>query len=70
MRFPMKRMSWYSKVLWITDPALMNKSALNRACVKRWKNASSGQPKERMVIISPSWLSVERAIIFFISVSR
>jgi len=48
-------------------PAHRNRRALNRACVIRWKKASVGAPIARLVIITPSCLRVERAIIFFIS---
>lgn len=31
----------------------------------RWKKARLGEPSPRLAIITPSWLSVDRAIIFF-----
>lgn len=49
------------------DPAARNKRALNRACVIRWKNASVGRLRPRLLIITPNWERVDKAIIFFIS---
>jgi len=43
----------------------MNNSALNNACVTRWKNAKFGSPIPILLIITPSCLRVERAITFF-----
>jgi len=51
----------------MNDPAQMNRSALNRACVTMWKNARFGISIPMLIIIRPSWLSVDRAIIFFMS---
>lgn len=51
-------------------PTHTNKSALNIACVRRWKKASWGEFRPSAAIITPSWLSVEYATIFFISVSK
>ena len=48
-------------------PAHINKRALNKACVIKWNRAKLGRLSPRLAIITPSWLSVERAIIFFIS---
>ena len=42
----------------------MNSSALNSACIDIWKKASIGIFIDRVTVISPSWLRVERAIIF------
>lgn len=47
----------------------MNKRALNNACVIKWNNARSWSPRPRDAIITPSCLKVERAMIFFKSVS-
>lgn len=54
---------------WIIDPAQINRSALNRAWVIKWKNARAGRPSPRVDSITPSWLSVDRAIIFLRSYS-
>lgn len=48
----------------------MKRSALNIAWVIKWKNARDGRDKEIAPIITPSCLSVDRAIIFFISHSN
>lgn len=45
----------------------MNKRALNRACVTIWKNARLGMSIPMLIIIKPSCLSVDKAMIFFIS---
>lgn len=50
-------------------PAVKNKRALNIAWVSKWNRASVWRPRPRLVIITPSCLKVERAIIFFRSVS-
>ena len=49
------------------DPAQMNRSALNRACVNMWKKAKWGKLKPNLVIIIPNWLRVDKAMIFFAS---
>lgn len=64
----MDRRSW----LWVGDsviraPAQMNRSALNNAWVIRWNRASLGICMPSLAIITPSWLRVDRAMIFFIS---
>jgi hypothetical protein len=51
----------------IISPAQINNRALKRAWVIIWKVAKFGSPRPRAVIIIPSWLKVDRAIIFFIS---
>lgn len=51
----------------IIFPAQINRRALNRACVIKWKNAISGSPRPRVNIIMATCLRVERAIIFFMS---
>lgn len=43
----------------------MNSRALKRAWVIRWKNVRVGIPRPRVDNITPSWLRVDRAIIFF-----
>ena len=48
----------------------MNSNALNNACVIRWKKAKFGCCIPKAIIIIPSCLKVERAIIFFISFSK
>lgn len=51
-------------------PAHRNSNALNKAWVSRWKSAKVLSPKPSLIIISPSCLRVDRAMIFFRSVSR
>lgn len=51
----------------INDPAPINNNALNRACVVMWKKVSMGRFSPKLVIIIPNCLSVDSAIIFFIS---
>ena len=51
-------------------PAQIKSRALNSAWVRRWKNAKLGFPSPRLATITPSWLRVERAIIFFMSHSN
>lgn len=43
----------------------MNSRALNKAWVIRWKKASFGKPKAKLIIITPNCLNVDSAIIFF-----
>lgn len=45
-------------------PTQRNRRALNMAWVSKWKKARSGMPSPRLKIITPSWLSVEKATIF------
>jgi hypothetical protein len=51
----------------INAPAPMNSKALNNACVIIWKNVNIGIFSARLVIIIPSCLNVDNAIIFFMS---
>lgn len=45
----------------------MNNRALNRAWVTIWKNARLGISIPMLIIIKPSCLSVDKAMIFFMS---
>lgn len=45
-------------------PAHTNKRALNKACVIRWKVAILNNPNATQVIITPSCLRVDKAMIF------
>lgn len=47
----------------------MNKSDLNMAWVNMWKYARFTSPNPSLVIMTPSWLRVDKAIIFFMSCS-
>lgn len=51
----------------ISLPAEMNSRALKRAWIAMWMNAISGRFSPSLVIIIPSCLSVDSAIIFFMS---
>lgn len=51
----------------ISDPAQINRRALNIAWVTMWKKAILGMFNPILIIINPNWLSVDSAIIFFIS---
>ena len=66
---PIVRISWLLFILWIMFPAQIKRSALNKAWTIRWKKAIAGWFSPKVIIIIPSWLRVERAIIFFRSVS-
>lgn len=67
LRPPIFRMSCSLLRLWIIDPAHRKSIALKKACVEMCRNASSGCFNPIVAIISPSWLDVENAIIFFMS---
>ena len=56
-------------LLIIRHPAVINSKALNIACVDIWKNVSIGILKLIDRVINPSCLSVDKAMIFFISFS-
>jgi len=45
-------------------PAQINRRALNKAWVTRWKVARFVRPRATQAIITPSCLRVERAMIF------
>lgn len=51
-------------------PAHINKVALNKAWVNKWKKAKLYSPKDKILIIKPNCLNVDRAIIFFKSNSK
>lgn len=57
------------RLKWIKVPAHKKRRALNRACVTRWKRAIWGRAIAILPTMTPSWLRVERAMIFFKSVS-
>lgn len=67
MRAPIARRSCVCEDMEIRFPAQMKRRALNMAWVMRWKMASFGRFRPRLAIITPSWLRVERAMIFFMS---
>ena len=66
-RFPIHRKSWAWLWVLIKFPAQINSNALNSAWITMWINVICGNPSPILVIIIPSWLSVDKAIIFFMS---
>jgi len=64
------RNSWLLSFLWIKTPEHINREALKRAWETRWKNPNTTSPKEMALTINPSWLNVEKAIIFLRSHSK
>lgn len=64
---PIERKSWEWEWRWIKDPTHRNSSALNNACVIKWKKAKVGRLRPSLAIITPSCLNVDKATIFFIS---
>ena len=48
---------------------MRKRSALNKACVRRWKRVRVCSPRPRLIIITPNCLRVDNAIIFLRSVS-
>lgn len=55
---------------WITNPAHINKEALNKAWVSKWKKVKITKEQEKEATIKPNCLKVEYAIIFFKSQSK
>ena len=51
-------------------PAHINNIALKNAWDNKWKKDNMGLPIPKVNIIIPSWLSVDNAMIFFISISN
>ena len=49
------------------DPEQRNSMALKKAWVEMWKKANWGRSNPMVTIISPSWLDVEKAMIFLMS---
>ena len=66
-RPPIFRMSCSPLRAWMIDPEQRNSIALKKACVEMWKKASWGRFSPIVTIISPSWLDVEKAMIFLMS---
>lgn len=64
---PIFRISCSSDRLWMIDPEHRNSMALKKAWVEIWKNASCGWFRPTVTIIRPSWLEVEKAMIFLMS---
>lgn len=66
-RPPILRISCSSLRLWMMDPEQRKSIALKKAWVQMWRKASCGWLRPIVTIISPSWLDVEKAMIFLIS---
>lgn len=64
---PIFRMSCSPPRLWMIDPEHRNSIALKKAWVEMCRKASCGRFSPMVTIISPSWLDVEKAIIFLMS---
>lgn len=64
---PIFRISCSLSKLWIITPEHINSIALKKAWVQMWRNANCGNPSPIVTIIKPSWLDVEKAMIFLIS---
>ena len=56
-------------MLWIIIPAHIKSIALKKAWESKWKKDNIGFPIPKINIIIPNCLSVDKAIIFFISIS-
>ena len=55
-------------IAWITLPEPRNSSALKNACVIRWNIAAENAPTPAARNMYPSWLTVEYASTFLMSV--
>lgn len=66
-RPPIFRMSCSPFRLWMMEPEHRKSMALKNAWVEMWRKASSGRFSPIVTIISPSWLEVEKAMIFLMS---
>lgn len=66
---PILRVSWYEDS-WIMIPAHKNIVDLNRAWIIKWEKAIIVDLIEMANIIIAICLNVDRAIIFFISISQ
>lgn len=64
---PIFRMSCSLFRLWMMEPEHKNNIALKKACVQMCRNARYGWLRPIVTIIRPSWLEVEKAMIFLMS---
>lgn len=64
---PIFRMSCSPLRAWMMEPEHRNSMALKNAWVEMWRKASCGRFSPIVTIISPSWLEVEKAMIFLMS---
>lgn len=66
-RPPILRMSCSPLRAWMIDPEQRNSMALKKAWVEMCRKASCGRFSPMVTIINPSWLDVEKAMIFLMS---
>lgn len=64
---PILRRSWESFILWIVCPAQIKRRALKKAWTTKWKKTNEINVVLKALNITPSWLNVDRATIFFMS---
>lgn len=64
---PIFRMSCSPSRQWIIEPEQIKSIALKKAWVQMWRKASWGWLRPIATIIRPSWLDVEKAMIFLMS---
>lgn len=64
---PIFRMSCSPLRLWMMEPEHRKSMALKKAWVEMWRKASWGRLSPIVTIIKPSWLDVEKAMIFLMS---
>lgn len=64
---PIFRMSCSPFKLWMMEPEHRKSMALKNAWVEIWRKANSGRFSPIVTIIRPSWLEVEKAMIFLMS---
>lgn len=57
-------------MLVIMSPIDINKTDLNKAWTSKWKKDKNRSPQEKDIPINPKWDKVDKAINFFISVSK
>jgi hypothetical protein len=68
LRPPICRTSCSPPMAWITDPEPRNRHALKKAWVMRWKIDATKAPTPAPRNMKPSWLTVEYASTFLMSV--
>ena len=64
---PIRRVSWYPRVIRKTLPTHINTPALKKPCTYKYKIVNSFISVEHNTIKNPQWLIVEYANVFFIS---
>lgn len=61
---------WAPSFSWIILPLQTKRRAFKNACVTRWKKVKVGKFNLKVVTMNPSWLKVDKATIFFRSISK